>query len=111
MTEEQFDPPVREAVPVSEIAPTVGDLPPDYGEPGVADFPDPAWDDITDEDVSEVPGEGEPEDDDTPEEQEEVEQEDEQDEMEDNPVVPPGIAEGGDVQPDEEFDHDPEEAE
>ena len=43
------------------IAPTVADVPPDFGNPGMADFADPAWDDTTDE-TGETPDLEEPED-------------------------------------------------
>ena len=81
-----------------ETAPTVADMPPDFGNPGVVDFPDPAWDDTTDEE-GEKPDSGEPDDED----------DDETDDVEDPdvPVVPPGIATDDDppVEPD---DYDPE---
>ena len=83
---------------------TVADLPPDFGNPGVADFPDPAFDDTTDEE-GETPDLDEPEDsaDDAPDEGDEsdVPPEDEEEE----PVVPPGITEEQLVDPD---DDDPE---
>jgi hypothetical protein len=113
----QEDKIVEEAVPHSEIVPTVADLPPDYGQPGLADFADPAWDDITDEDDNEVPGEGEPEEDENDIEEDKeaavLEGGDEEDEMEENPVVPPGVVEENEdmPEPDEEFDHDPEDVE
>lgn len=50
---------VEEAVPETQIASTVADLPSDFAEPGLSDFADPAWDEIDDEDES--PGIGEPE--------------------------------------------------
>lgn len=40
---EQTEPHVQEAVPDTEIVPTVADVPTDYGEPGLADFPDVAF--------------------------------------------------------------------
>lgn len=86
---------LQEAVPHTEVATTVSDIPVDYGNPGMADFADPAFDEVT-EDEDETPSEGEPKDDD-----EDLDDEDEMDE-EDAPVVPPGIA------PDQQYDHDPE---
>lgn len=50
---------VEEAVPQSEIASTIADLPNDFGDAGLADFPDPAWDEVEDDDF-ETPDEGEP---------------------------------------------------
>ena len=105
---------VEEAVPESEIAPTPADLPPDYGQPGAADFADPAWDDVEDE-GGETPEPGEPddeEDDDEEEDQadeEEINLEDE--EAEGEPTVPPGIDEEEQElePPDEPEDYDPEE--
>jgi hypothetical protein len=90
---------LEEAVPHSEVTATVSDFPVDYGNPGVADFPDSAFDDVDDED--EGPGDGEPGDGD------EEDGEDEMDEGEE-PVVPPGIEEGQDAEPDSEYDRDPE---
>ena len=55
---------VEEAIPLSEIAATPADLPPDFGMPGAADFADPAWDEVDDEEEGEVPDFGEPREDD-----------------------------------------------
>lgn len=82
---------------------TVADLPPDFGNPGVADFADPAWDDTTDEE-GEAPDQGEPQD--TDDDDEAIEPEDPD---EDAPVVPPGIATEDDDDPVEPDDYDPEE--
>jgi hypothetical protein len=121
MTDDVISPPIQtedhveEATPKSQIASTVADLPSDFGAPGLVDFPDPAWDDIyavNDDDGgedSEVPGEGEPEPDESDEEgplEDDDEPPEEEDPDESDPVVPPGIKE--DQQPDSEFDHDPE---
>lgn len=86
---------VEEAVPHSEIATTVSDMPVDFGEPGVADWPDFAFGEA-DVDDDETPSEDEPTADDgegdeaeddidepLPDEDEEVEE----------PVLPPGIEE------------------
>ena len=91
--------------PVVET-PTVADMPPDFGNPGMADFADPAWDEGADE-VGEVPDSYEPEDsaDDDPEEGDEAVP-DEPDEDEE-PVVPPGIEE--EQLEDSDEDYDPEE--
>ena len=51
---------VEEAVPNSEIATTVSDIPPDFGDPSVADFPDVAFGEPVDGD-DEIPDPGEPE--------------------------------------------------
>lgn len=51
----QSDPHVEEAVPHSEIATTVADIPSDFAEPGVADFADAAWGEIADADATEEP--------------------------------------------------------
>lgn len=101
---------VYSAVPLSDTASTVADLPSDFGAPGLVDFADPAWDDITDDDVLEVaePDEPEPDEDDD-EEPEEIEPDDDEGEDEEDPVVPPGVEE--EMQPDERFDHDPEDVE
>ena len=61
MTEDENpDAAVPEAVPDSGIAPTPADVPPDYGNPGVADSSDPAWDE-DDNDEDEYPDPDEPE--------------------------------------------------
>jgi len=86
---------LEEAVPHTEVATTVSDIPVDYGNPGMADFPDPVFDEV-DDDEDETPSEGEPKDDDG-----ELDDDDEMDEDE-VPVVPPGI------EPDQQYDHDPE---
>ena len=54
---------VDEAVPISQIASTLADLPSDFGEPGLADFRDSAWDLDADEE-GETPDGGEPDEDD-----------------------------------------------
>jgi hypothetical protein len=62
---EQTEDHVEEAVPHSEIAATVSDMPTDFGNPDVADFPDAAFGEIEgDEDENETPDPGEPEEDD-----------------------------------------------
>ena len=75
---------VEEAIPHSEIAATVSDIPVDFGDPGVADFPDPAFGEIDEEeDEDETPGEGEPDDyngDGEPEDDEEQPDDDEDEE-------------------------------
>ena len=58
----QTDQGVREAIPISEIAATPADIPPDYGMPGAADFADPAWDEVDDEEEGERPDPDEPDD-------------------------------------------------
>ena len=84
-------------------APTVADMPPDLGDPGVADFADPAWDDTTDE-------EGETPDPEEPEDSDEDEEVDDEPDDEDAPTVPPGIIEGDSLEAvDEPDDYDPEE--
>ena len=50
---------VPEAVPISGIAPTPADVPTDYGNAAVVDFPDPAWGE-TDDDDDEYPDPDEP---------------------------------------------------
>jgi hypothetical protein len=89
---------------------TVADMPPDLGNPAVADFPDPAWDDTTDE-TGETPDLEEPEDSGEDEPEEGVVEDDDEDD-EDEPVVPPGIVEDQieqALEPDEPDDYDPEE--
>ena len=83
---------VEEAVPHSEIATTVSDMPMDFGSPEVADFPDVAFGEIDeDEDPDETPGPGEPDDEDGGSEEPIALEEPEQDEddEEDDPVLPP----------------------
>lgn len=89
--------------PVVET-PTVADMPPDLGNPAVADFADPAWDDTTDQE-GEVPDAGEPDEDDSDVDDSPPDDDDEE------PVVPPGIIEDQDQLPDppEPDDYDPEE--
>lgn len=104
MSEEQWQPSEdEEPLPLTGgEAPTVADMPPDLGDPGVADFPDPAWDDTTDEE-GETPEPDEPEDDD---EDDEVDEPDD----EESPTVPPGITDADVLEPvDEPDDYDPEE--
>ena len=80
---------VEEAVPHSDIAATVSDMPPDYGDPSVADFPDVAFGEPVDGD-DEVPDPGEPKDeDDDEEEPEDAESLPDEDEETDDPVLPP----------------------
>jgi hypothetical protein len=92
---------LEEAVPTTEVTTTVSDIPVDYGNPGVADIADPAFDDVEDED--DMPGPGEPKDDD-----EEIEDDEDEMDEEEEPVVPPGIEEGQTAEPDSEYDHDPQ---
>jgi hypothetical protein len=87
---------------------TMADLPPDFGNPAVVDFPDPAWDE-TDDQEGETPDLEEPEDsaDDAPDEDDES---DVPPEVEDEePVVPPGVTEEQLEDPDEPDDYDPKE--
>lgn len=77
---------VEEAVPDSEIATTVSDIPPDFGDPSVADFPDAAFGEIGDEDETPDPGEPEGDDVDEPEDAQPLPDEDEET---DDPVLPP----------------------
>jgi hypothetical protein len=81
---------VEEAVPHSEIATTVSDMPVDFGDPGVADFPDPAFGETeADEDEDETPGENEPdEDEDDDDEAVLAEEGPDDDEDEDNLTMP-----------------------
>jgi len=84
---------VEEAVPHSEIATTVSDMPVDFGDPSAVDFPDAAFGEVVEED-DEVPGSGEPVDDDeddTPVEEPAEEEADEEADQE--PVLPPGVEE------------------
>ena len=60
----QTDQGVKEAIPISEIAASPADIPPDYGTPGAVDFADPAWDEVDDEEEGERPDPDEPDDDD-----------------------------------------------
>jgi hypothetical protein len=87
---------VEEAVPDTEIATTVSDVPPDFGSPEVADFPDVAFGEIdADEDEDETPDPGEPEEDDDdggseePVALDQAEPEEDDDAEEDEPVLPP----------------------
>lgn len=81
---------VEEAVPHSDIAATVSDMPADYGDPGVADFPDPAfgepveWDDEVPD-----PDEPEPKDDEDDDEPLDVQPLPDEDEESEEPVLPP----------------------
>ena len=108
MTEEEVDG-VTESIPRSEDATSPADMPPDFGEPGVADFADPAWDEVPDEEEGETPGEGEPKEEDEDDEEEgggvgiplDLEEE------EDVDVVPPA-GEDELTEPDEPDDYDPE---
>jgi hypothetical protein len=85
---------VEEAVPDTEIATTVSDVPPDFGSPEVADFPDVAFGEI-DEDEDETPDPGEPEEDDDdggseePVALDQAEPEDDDNAEEDDPILPP----------------------
>ena len=87
---------VEEAVPHSEIATTVSDMPTDFGDPGVADFPDAAFGEVAtpkddDDDEDGTPGidEPDPDDDEEPEEPEDGGSEPDQDVEEEEPVLPP----------------------
>ena len=60
----QTDQGVKDAIPISEIAASPADIPPDFGTPGAADFPDPAWDEVDDENEFELPDPDEPDADD-----------------------------------------------
>ena len=82
MSEDELEPAVQsdvgveEAMPKSEIAASPADLPPDFGAPGAADFADPAWDEVDDEDEGELPDPDEPDadDDDGPEDPDDAEE-------------------------------------
>jgi len=86
---------VEEAVPHSEIATTVSDMPVDFGEPGVADWPDPAFGEVAEEETPEETPDDDDPDDEESDGEEEVEQEDLPDENEEpeEPVLPPGVEE------------------
>jgi hypothetical protein len=68
---DQIENQVESAIPDTEIAASISDIPVDYGEPGVMDFPDAAFGE-EDDDSDELPGEGEPDDDDDEIEEEET---------------------------------------
>ena len=94
---------VEEAVPQSEIATTVSDMPPDFGNPEVADWPDAAFGEVQvegdDDDEDGTPSEGEPDgEEDDDEEPEEVEEEEDEDAEEEEPVMPPDEEEEGQQQ-------------
>ena len=78
---------VEEAVPHSDIAATVSDVPPDYGDPSVADFPDPAFGEPVEWDT-EVPDPGEPEPKDDLEEPEDADPLPDEDEETEEPTLP-----------------------
>src|SRR5262245_4661428 len=93
--QQQTEDHVEEAVPHSEIAASVSDIPVDFGDPSVVDFPDAAFGEIDNDDDDhpddDEPSEAEGTDDDEEEPGEPV-LPDEDEEVEE-PVLPPGIEE------------------